>query len=111
MARLSVADARVRRLVEKLVPLVIEFQSVNNLCERLNAALANEHVTIPIYPNRLHSLLSDDPSRAVNEATVTLVERAVAALASGNNSENQDSSKQDATAELLAKVLQAWRGS
>src|ERR1700719_1510617 len=76
VARIFVGDARIRKLVGELIPLVVDAESVNKLCERLNGALAASGFEGSVYPNRLHALLSEDPARALNEASVDLIERA-----------------------------------
>jgi len=104
MARLSVADPKVRVLVEKLVALVIEVGSVNKACDLLNAALASKGIKGLIYPNRVHQLLSEDPTRALNEATVQSIHLAFeSAQAQGVEPSSEG--------RLLDNVVVAWRAS
>jgi superfamily II DNA or RNA helicase len=104
VARLFVADPRVRRLIEKLVPLV-SASSVNRVCEHLNAALKPGQGSV--YPNRIHALLSEDPTRALNQTSVDLIETAVENLPRDTvetaNAPTQKESR------LVADVLQQWR--
>src|SRR5437899_9839309 len=75
MARLSIADEKVRLLVEqKLVPAFIRLGSVNALCDYLNEHLHSHDAKL--YPNRIHGLLADDPSKSVNQTTFDLIEKA-----------------------------------
>jgi hypothetical protein len=60
----------------------------------------------PLYPNRLHTPLSDDATRFVNESSVGLVERAIAGLA---KSQEFPLEGRDREQELIALVLQRWR--
>src|SRR5687768_3640509 len=74
MARHSPIDPDVRQIVDRLVPLFIsEGSSVNALQRALTDALPGDRSAGWIYPNRLHALLSEDPSRAVNTQTLEAV--------------------------------------
>lgn len=107
MARLSTAEPEVRALSEKLVPLVLQAGSVNKVCEQLNRALARGGIQSPLYPNRLHTLLSDDPLRFVNEATLHLAQRAMDLLVA-NPSSRVDGAKSES---LAGQVISRWRTS
>jgi superfamily II DNA or RNA helicase len=100
MARYSVTDPRVEALVLDLVlPVVIRLGSVNAACDWFNKRLGS---TGQLYPNRLHTLLSEDPTKSVNEGTVSLVE----AVAAGSPAlPPQDEA---AVAKLEARVREAW---
>lgn len=77
MARLNVQSERVQRLIdERVVPLFFVHGSIGALTKALNATLQEAGITGTLHPNRLHTLLSDDLSRGVNEATIELTERA-----------------------------------
>lgn len=79
MARLNVQTDRVQTLIrDSIAPAFLVSRSVAALTKALNDSLAKEGVERTIHPNRLHSLLSDDMSRGLNEATLGLVEQAVA---------------------------------
>jgi superfamily II DNA or RNA helicase len=106
VARLSLSEPRVRRLIEKLVPLVAA-GSVNRVSDHLNAVL--EPGKGCVYPNRIHALLSEDPARALNEASIALIETAIENLPSDRaESATADTAKHG---KLLADVLQQWRTS
>lgn len=49
---------------EKLVPLYWQYGSVHAVAEALS-----QNANAPVYPNRIHALLSGDKDRGVNEAT------------------------------------------
>ena len=62
-----------------------------------------------IYPNRLHTLLSEEPLRSLNEASVAVIERAVTAL---NQSQPQlAAAGEEKLRGLFEKVLAAWPNS
>jgi superfamily II DNA or RNA helicase len=78
MPRLSVHSRRVRALVEDaLIPLFLQSCSIAALCKQLNTALGGDR---PLHPNRIHGLLSDDIGRGANEATIELIEQALAGI-------------------------------
>ena len=104
MARWSVADPRVQVLVEKLASLVIEGGSVNKACDLLNAILASNGIKTLIYPNRVHQLLSEDPTRALNESTVQSIQVALEFVQSSSEEPSSE-------VRLLDNVLVAWRAS
>lgn len=77
MARLNVQSERVQRLIdERVVPLFFAYGSIAALTKALNAALQTAGITGTLHPNRLHTLLSNDLSRGVNDATIELTEQA-----------------------------------
>ena len=65
---------RVKRVTAALVDLFMHYGSVNAVRRALNDALGGQTGSV-IYPNRIHTLLSGDPSRGVNTATLDLLER------------------------------------
>ena len=80
MARLSIFSKRVQHLVDnELLPLFLAEGSTAQLCKLLNDALSNLGTGRIIHPNRIHALLSDDIARGVNDATLNLIEQALAA--------------------------------
>jgi superfamily II DNA or RNA helicase len=109
MARLSLADVRVRQLVARLVPVTVQLGSVNRVCDVLNEALATEGIKTPIYPNRLHSLLSDDLTLALNEATVFLIEQSLELVSA--NRQNGPDVQTDRSAEISSNVVAGWRST
>src|SRR6516162_1708190 len=79
MARRSSSDPRVQAVVEGLVELYLRSGSVNAMAD----AMVEAAPSLPrIHPNRLHSLLSGDPSRGVNDKTLDAVETALKGLRS-----------------------------
>lgn len=110
MARLSVGHVRLRQLTEqKIIPLFFNTGSVNGLCELLNNALSASGSKEAIYPNRLHTLLSDDFSRALNESTVALIERAYDLL--NKETERIEVSSTDTFKKLEYPILVRWQAS
>lgn len=61
---------------ERVIPLFLLSGNTAALTKELNAALQVEGLPGVLHPNRLHTLLSNDLGRSINEATVELVERA-----------------------------------
>jgi superfamily II DNA or RNA helicase len=77
LARLNVQSERVQRLIdERVVPLFFAYESIAALTKALNTALQTAGIPGTLHPNRLHTLLSNDLSRGVNEATIELTEQA-----------------------------------
>ena len=109
MARFSLADIRVRHLVARLVPVMVELGSINRVCDVLNEALAREKIKTPIYPNRLHSLLSDDLTLALNESTLSLIEQSLE-LITPSRQDGPDS-ETDQSAEVSSKIVASWRST
>src|SRR5215211_3086462 len=110
MGRLSIGNSRIRQLVEQqVIPLLFSTGSVNGLTESLNKALGAAGIKDTIYPNRIHTLLSDDPSRALNESTVTLIERALESLS--NEIGQVDIGSSDTFRQISAPILTGWQAS
>ncbi len=80
MARQTLTDPGLRPLVERLVILFLLTGSVNRVQQELNRVLAEDPSQKWLYPNRLHTLMSDDPSRAVNSETVDTLGLALSRL-------------------------------
>lgn len=77
MARLNVQNERVQRLIdERVVPLFFAHGSIGAMTKALNGSLQGAGIVGTLHPNRLHTLLSNDLSRGVNEATIALTEQA-----------------------------------
>lgn len=109
MARLSILDPRISKLVDQmLVPLFVTERSTAALCKALNQAL-DGGVSGGIHPNRLHTLLSDDLSRGVHEATVELIEKAAETLTSGGSEWRQQSEARLSELRLEARRLKDTR--
>ena len=106
MPRSSLSDPQIRDVINGcLLPLLAEHGSVNALTEALNQGLQSRGIGDRIYPNRIHALLSDDPSRSVNQATVELVKSACASLlTAGGGRRNSESWKR-----LYSEVLRQWQ--
>jgi len=66
-------EAPVRAVAERLRPLVEQTGSVRAACIALNAALSFGSGYKPIHPNRLHTILSGDMRKAVNEDSLRVV--------------------------------------
>jgi hypothetical protein len=69
-------DPQVERITSELARMVLRFGSVNAVAEELTKALND--ASGRVYPKRIHGLLTDDPSRGVNSATLTTLETAFA---------------------------------
>src|SRR5690349_13442951 len=77
MARLNVHSERVQQLIDKyVVPLYLVRGNIAALTKSLNEALQTGGIEGTLHTNRLHTLLSDDVSRALNESTLDLTEQA-----------------------------------
>jgi superfamily II DNA or RNA helicase len=81
VARHHISDPRVQEVIGRLAAQFIRLGSVNALADALTAAQPGGSPTI--YPNRLHGLLSEDPSRSINSATLEAIDRGLAALEPG----------------------------
>jgi superfamily II DNA or RNA helicase len=80
MARRLLADPASRPLIDQIARLVIAVGSVNRLQQHLTSTLAEDRSEGWIYPNRLHTLLSEDPAKAVNSETIDVLEKALGRL-------------------------------
>jgi superfamily II DNA or RNA helicase len=78
MPRHGRTDPRVQRVAAQLAPLILRFGSINAVADALSTALDTDGIRI--YPNRIHGLLTDDPGRGVNTATLEALEKAVAVV-------------------------------
>ena len=102
--RTVVTDTSLRPLVDRLALEFMREGSVNALYRRISSACGRDGDVV--YPNRLHALLSDDPRRSVNPATVVALKGALSRI---------DASLPPGTAEpsrakaLRARVLEHWR--
>lgn len=83
MARHLVSSPEVRPLVDDLVSLVLAEGSVSAAQRRLVSTLAEDKSEGWLYPNRLHTLLSSEGSRAVNSETLDVLRLALDRLPSG----------------------------
>lgn len=80
MARLSIQSERVKHLVDtQVLPLLLAAGNVAALTKLLNDTLQTSNVDGKLHPNRLHTLLSNDVTRSLNEATIMLTEQAARA--------------------------------
>jgi hypothetical protein len=80
VARRRVEDPEVRPLVDSIARLVLAAGSVNRAQQLLNGKLANDRSEGHIYANRLHALLSEDPSKSLNPSTLSTIETALERL-------------------------------
>ncbi|MBJ6146310.1 DEAD/DEAH box helicase [Hymenobacter sp. BT559] len=101
-ARKTITDPAIRPLVDGLVALFLIEGSVNAVHRRL-AEVLNEGES-PIYPNRLHALLSEDSSRAVNPQTVETLEVLLNRISQTSTTSNRDSK----ASAIRARVLKGW---
>jgi len=77
MARISIESPRVQRMVsEILVPLYLQTGSIAAVCKTMNDRLREAGTGGVIHPNRIHAMMTDEPGKGLNEATVDLVEQA-----------------------------------
>ena len=80
MARRRVEDPEVRPLVDNIARLVLAEGSVNRTQQLLNGELASDRSEGHVYANRLHALLSEDPSKSLNPSTLSTIETALERL-------------------------------
>lgn len=80
MARRSLSDPSVQQIIDRLVALYLRTGSVNAMAETLARAGGNDAPDGRIHPNRLHTLLSADPSRGINDSTLSALESSLARL-------------------------------
>jgi superfamily II DNA or RNA helicase len=108
MSRHFLDDADVQPLVDELIAVVLDEGSVNGAQTRLMATLAADKSEGWLYPNRLHSLLSAQPARAVNTDTLDVLRLALSRLPE----RARDLDKALAAAGQLRTDAQlAWEGS
>lgn len=80
MARLGILSDRIQCLVvDQVLPLLLAAGNVAALTKQLNESLRSSGLEGKLHPNRLHTLLSNDVTRSLNEATVDLTEQAARA--------------------------------
>jgi superfamily II DNA or RNA helicase len=77
MGRHLLAEPELRPLVDRVAALAINAGSINRLQQQLTAVLPADRSEGWIYPNRLHTLLSEDPSKGINTGTVDVLRRAL----------------------------------
>lgn len=75
--RVFVTSIRAGKMAARVRVLAAGVGSVNALCRMLNGAVESKTT---LYPNRLHALLSGDPTQSINPKTIAFLERAVPAL-------------------------------
>lgn len=86
MARYNVTHSEVQELVERLlVPLYLETGTVAAVAKLL--AEAADGSLPPIHPNRIHAVLSDDPSRGLNQQTFDTLKTAAERIGPRTSSE------------------------
>jgi superfamily II DNA or RNA helicase len=105
MARVGVVTEEVRQLVaERLVPLFLAFGSTAAVVKALNGALQAAHGGVTIHPNRVHALLSADPSRGVNARTLAGIREAAEALWGADEIESRAKDGQRALREKARRL-------
>lgn len=77
MARHYPSEPRVAKAIERLADQFLQRGSVSAVADALTAALGEASGLPRIYPNRIHGLLSGDPTRSINTATLDAIERAL----------------------------------
>lgn len=102
MARRSLADPSLRPLVDAIAREFLRLGSVNAVQGSLTATLAPDQSEGWIYPNRIHTLLSDDATRALNTASIQTMELAVGRLGAPGEVQPEE-------AERRSRTLRAWR--
>lgn len=80
MARHYLSDSEVQDVVDGLIRLHAREKSVSALQQALNEAAATAAIDGQVYANRLHTLLSGEPTRSVNTDTLDFVRTALAAV-------------------------------
>ena len=81
MARLSINSEPVQTLITgKVIPLLLASGNVASLTKALNDAAQSTGLDGRLHANRIHALLSMDASRALNEASVALIDQACDAM-------------------------------
>lgn len=99
MARININSAPVQQLVtSKVLPLLLAHGNVAALTKALNDAIQATGSDGRIHTNRIHTLLSLDPSRALNEASVDLIDQACDAAFA------QDAKVSERTAAALSEL-------
>ncbi len=83
MVRRRVGDPELRPLIDRVASLVLAEGSVNRAQQVLSSELADDRSEGYVYANRLHALLSEDPSKSVNPGTLKTIETAVERLDAG----------------------------
>jgi superfamily II DNA or RNA helicase len=78
MPRHYASEARVEQVLERLSELFLGLGSVNALAEALSPD--GQESGQRVYPNRIHGLLSGDPNRSINTATLETIEHALDGL-------------------------------
>ncbi len=104
MPRHYVSESRVEHVLERLSEQFLRLGSVNAIAEVLSLN-ANGGGGQRVYPNRIHGLLSGDPHRSINTATLEAIE------ASLNELERTAESGGDDTSQQRARIQQALAGA
>src|SRR5882762_8921722 len=65
-------------VIQRLAELFLALGSVNAIAEALSERSAEGEQRI--YPNRIHGLLTGDPTRSINTATLDALESAIGAI-------------------------------
>jgi superfamily II DNA or RNA helicase len=79
MTRHYPSEERVGHVLDRLSELFLGLGSVNALAEALSSGTPDGEQQ-RVYPNRIHGLLSGDPNRSINTATLEAVENALEQL-------------------------------
>jgi superfamily II DNA or RNA helicase len=103
MARHSPAEPRVQEITSWLSDLVLHHGSVRAAHRAVAEVLNVSGASGTVYPNRLHALLSGDPSRGINTATLEFLEQARALIPSSVAGGERD--------RIRAEIIRAAGGS
>ncbi|MGV3527186.1 MAG: DEAD/DEAH box helicase [Candidatus Sericytochromatia bacterium] len=83
MARHFRTDPRVKNVINRLCEQLLRFESVSSLVDAINYRIEAIN-SFKLYPNRLHSLLSEEPNRSINTVTLCAIEESLKKLESEN---------------------------
>lgn len=104
MPRHYVSEPRVEHVLERLSEQFLRLGSVNAVAEVLSPN-ANGGEGQRVYPNRIHGLLSGDPNRSINTATLEAIESSLDEL------ERTAEPGGDGTSQQRARIQQAMAGA
>jgi len=108
MARFIVGSPEVQRLVEQLlVPLYLESSSVAATAKAVGDLAQAAGVAGIVHPNRIHSILSDDGDKGLNQQTMDLLRAAHTHLAKRSSDERLSDGARLSELGARAKALSA----
>jgi len=108
MARINVNSPEVQAIVEGLImPLYLETSTVSGVTKTLNDAVASEGLSIQ--QNRIHAILSDEPTRGLNEQSLIVLRKAYERA--GARTAEQRSADHGRLIQIGARVVAASAGA